>query len=689
MKVGKVTTLCKINNNIKIEEKRNRELNISEVKVKKEKLLEDGTLLIEQSSRRRADKGKQVTTIKGISVQNVEKQIDEIINKLLKGEVLDLYKNSFLKKPLAKELFVTGINPERLTQNDLQASFKNKSLVFYPSLVTCEIFYAIAVKYKNKRSYMTACKGIGKSFSLALFVTLFRMRKNTRIFYVQNSYEFAQDPIEYFTSELHTTYPEELKALKCSEESLKTMLREKQTLDSSFKVFFDTFEEELEKRNDIDTYIIFDQIDELQKIKDSKEDNHILALSLFQKMTRFFTKNQTIVMMSSATNEKLTMMTSQEIDEIFLKTDPLPQAAEKYMKDELGLDLTKKADKIKYLKIDTITQGYFLLIDQFMSGYRHVNPQYPLDNYIISFKEERVKLLVEDIQKFFDAEQIEDKEREEIRSIRKSKAINILNCITNDMPYQEYITLREYDTRHFTHDLITKKMKPIHSLVVTAYRQKLSDVGVLKSMIMQFAKNASVLGFILQNILLVTLPNSKIKVNLNLTSLKDSSQDVTINLSKGPRHDILDPNNIDLTKDGLYTPLIYNFALYDAFIRDRDDIFALQITKYFKKSKVNDLAFDGWKQDPNSIRCNTKASVRASLNKILQNKKISLKTVLISVGQNPKDEVFADTRNSDKKVGKSEKKNKDFFYLDATEVLRALGFENEYIKILGDPSFAE
>lgn len=610
-------------------------------------------------------------------------QVNDIITILCdESRVIELYDPKFLKKALAQELFVKGIDPNLLTPHRLQNRFresltKDGLLIFYPSLTTSEIL-KIILKKSESTFYLSSCKGIGKSFALALFVYLLRQKKDSRVFYIHNPALFVTNSVSYFVNELYMAFPKEIEYLGYSKEKLSQMLNDKPTLEpgSPFKIFLSLLFERLAEM-ELEVYIIFDQVNELRKIQFTNK----VAWTIFDQMRRPFIGKCKVILMSSLTNEMITKEVEQEFPNINITwKDPIQQAVEKYIKDRLTPILTNEKDKKAYKKIEVLTNGNFLFIHEFVGFYK---PELPLEKNIKAFREKQLLSLNQEIFNFLAAEDATEG-KAEVQKERRKKMTIILNSITNEIELAEPIIRRYYDARHFVYDLISRKMKPVHPLVMLAYRRAFSEVDFLKNMIKQFETNACVLGFILETIVLVTYPRSQLRRKLNLISMQDYKQKGQIDLTDYTEHYIINPGKFDLDEPGLYLPTIYNFALYDAFINDGNSIFALHITKHFGASKINDLVCESWKEDIQSPRRNTKLYVHQHLSQILQKTKKSLKTLLISIGQNPKtDPAFTTFGNM------SNEKAKSFFYIDVTPILQILGFDLDLIKIMKNPAIRE
>jgi len=222
------------------------------------------------------------------------------------------------------------------------------------------------------------------------------------------------------------------------------------------------------------------------------------------------------------------------------------------------------------------------------------------------------------------------------------------------------------------------KLHPLHPFVLDAYRLIFLESTFLNSMIKQFSRDPVVLGFVLENIILVHCREKQI--GLDLVSLVDFKKTgVKINLHDNKKQKRCYPDSFDLEEPGLYIPAISNFALYDGFISQEKKIIAIQITKTFSKAKIDALISK--KCQDNDPRKNTKDSVRKRLGEFLKKTRRSLETLLISVGQKPEtDGAFASFRK--------EKQNeaKDFFYIDALPILQNLGLDQDAINILYNPA---
>lgn len=383
------------------------------------------------------------------------------------NRVKDLYHPDFLKKALAKQLFVTGIDPKALTPNCLQFRFQTTlsdgRIVFYPTLTTSAIFNQIRL-YKNTTRYLTSCKGIGKSFSLALFVYLHRQRKNTRVFYVQNSYIFAESPIDYFVRELFNAFREEITSLGFSKEHLLQMLYKNLSLKpgTPFQEFLSQLFNTLEK-NGTRVFVIFDQVNELSKIKDQAE----LSLQIYDYM-RDLPIRCTSVLMSFTTNED-EQKAKQERSLVKLDwKEPLREVVDKYILDRFHLDLKNPSHQVDYEKINAFAGGYFLILFElahYVKGHRNAT----IRENILDFTREKRMELASDIEKFLEVDEVKDpQKKEELRTDRRRAMGIILYSIAHDVEVHERFT-NEYDAKHFIYIEELKKYRPVHNLIMTSY----------------------------------------------------------------------------------------------------------------------------------------------------------------------------------------------------------------------------
>ena len=628
---------------------------------------------------------------------NKAKEADEILCNIKdKGAIEDFYKQDFPSNSLAQKLFRTGIHPKDLTLNAMQERFRSKrirsqfspALIFYPTSITRMIFKLILNPSQTK-FFVSSAKGIGKSFGLALLAYLLRQKtQDTRVLYIHNSAAFISNPIRYWINELRMAFPEEIEELGITEEMLQSLSNLPEDNDSYFQIksFTTKFLTRINEK-DMHLYILWDQVNSIENIENSDNPAHNLAKMLYTDLRApSQNMNYTLALMVSATDEAAVKKVDQEFNTNLIDwQEPTEEAVKRFISDIFSLDLTKKEDRSLCKKISTFASGYFLIISEFIDFY--IKGNYELEKCFEPFKNRKIVRLKMDIDKFLKADNVSviEDEKKNLIKCRKETTARIMLSILNDTYYSGEPLPANYDGRHFIIDTSgsSNKIKPIHPLVMIAYQEALTDMELIKSMIEIFERDAPVLGFILENLVLISYPKSNVARNLPLVPLKTSQTKTFINFAQYHQSYVLDPNNFEFDKLGLYIPSIYNFALYDAFINEDQYIWGLQITKFVGKNKIQDLMSQEWKRDSKSFRYNTKNYVHEKLENLKKESRKTLKTLLISVGQDPQtDSAFDILRNSSEH-------SENFFYIDAKQILYDLGFEPRYVEIMQKPSLSE
>ena len=262
------------------------------------------------------------------------KQATEIL-ELLRDEasVRDIYKSNYPEGTLGDSLFRTGTKINEITNNTIQMRFRsslqNDTLIFYPTQTTALILKSIEFAESTKASiYLSSCKGIGKSFSLALIVYLLRLGdEKTRVLFIHNSSAFLEEPVLYLARELCKAFPDEiigfirkyyskvLQDVKISSENTRNCLLT--ILDYEYNrpitSFWGLLSEFLEGKK---IYVIIDQVNAIENVIISPD--WTLPVKIYRNLKMFVGSKGTTILMVSATNEAVTQNVQQEFPIIII-----------------------------------------------------------------------------------------------------------------------------------------------------------------------------------------------------------------------------------------------------------------------------------------------------------------------------------------------------------------------------------
>jgi len=328
-----------------------------------------------------------------------QEEVDEMIEILSNGEkvrgLFDNEGNLTLESRLAQRLFQEGVDLSELSLSDFQIRFQmalneKSKLVFYPTEVTSDIFRIVLQEERGPKIYLTSQKGIGKSFSIALLTYLIRMSPNYRVLYINNPENFLGD-WHSVQNEFQTAFREELKDPELQEKLSYFFATESETPRPG--PFLQALYSVLRKKN-IRLFLIIDQVNLLDNLeKATSSPNRILAYNLYTTLRYLNYSYTTRVLVSSATNEMITLKNDQEFPEVTLYP--------KYPSEGLAKRLI--ASKFKVSAEDEFVQrvykmsfGYFLLIHELS---KKINKE-RLEESIMSFEYEKTLEIQRDLLTF-------------------------------------------------------------------------------------------------------------------------------------------------------------------------------------------------------------------------------------------------------------------------------------------------
>ena len=607
-----------------------------------------------------------------------EEQADEIIDLIKSGKVNQIYTKTFHCKPLARRLFVEGIDLLDLTTNRPQNRFTRSrdkvtgKLIFYPTDTTTEIFNTILGNSNKERFYLSACKGIGKSFSLALLVYLLRLRNNTRVLYIHSTADFVNGPFIYLIQEIRAAFPQELEELEISKEKLDEILdiQKSDQQQAEIRNLLRHIEAVLSKKS-VDYFRLFDQVNEVLNKRFSTLPAAKDAYELYCHLQKDTAISPTIGQMLSFTN-KIAVENVQECPLYAIDWKELtPKAESKFIKDRFQLNLADEGDKALFQRIKGWCAGYFLMAYNLERFFSKNNEKESVAKF---FQKMQVDV-TNDIRKFLDvhdSEGMTDIKKGDIQKQRRRNLMLAAHSIEYRVEYCGTFNPEEFDGRYFVIlSYLCKKIKPLHPLVIDVINKCLTeDPAFMEQVIAEFQDNRAVLGYIFEKLVIKALVLRSDVHKYSMTSLRERSHTNELFLDGLLSHTIYDITDFELREEGLHCPLMFNFEQYDAFITEKKVIKAIQIKLHFQAHHIKDMCAIA--KAPNQTQKvsagNTQEYVCQRLHELLKKEKKNLEVVLVSVGQNPRDSVFKQIKQL------SEDCKIKFFYVDAKVMLKALGF---------------
>lgn len=228
-----------------------------------------------------------------------ELKMAEDILKTIIRDYDEIYTNGDLKESsLYRELFQEGVKWSKLFSSNPQKSMGDSSVdekrkevcVFCPDFITQRIFEICESLRESEGKMITGLQGMGKTYSVALYVYLKRKSLNCRVFFIHNSQDLIDNPYVTFYSELERAFEEELSDLNVRQvfkklgETLRGATKLHEEKINAIQDFVRTLEPLLEKKK-IKTYVVVDEVNVLAE--EQNDTKTLIAYELLNSLDLF------------------------------------------------------------------------------------------------------------------------------------------------------------------------------------------------------------------------------------------------------------------------------------------------------------------------------------------------------------------------------------------------------------------
>lgn len=531
------------------------------------------------------------------------------------------------------------------------SSIYKKPFIFFPTNVTKEIFTYLS-NAASRRITLTCQKGAGKTFSLILFTILSRFEEDHRVFFIHNCEHFYKNPINIFIQELYCAFFRELN----NDEKLLEDLQEIEKLDTKQQP--DKLSDFLDKlvlyccSHKCKVYIIIDQVNSRERVKkEYNSDYNRYADKLYGRLETSKGESR-IIQISSLTNEYL-----ESIKKDFEPKTLNPKIEEQYAREFIN-------HRFLYINETTVQQILDLSSNNFLQIELLAKNYFSKDEMSIDFQGYELKTeddLLKDFKAFCLTKDTED---------RKKAMMLVYTAFRSDYKLIGKICSTEIDQRYII--LSKDQVFPLFSMVETTLIKWLSDLEIIEAMCKLFKKNASVLGFILE---LVILRRNDAQVSFQNIDNKENIRQIKM----GSKFCIMQNHQeiqANIKNEMYFIPKRFNYPAFDAFYVTEKEIIAIQVKMSFTEDDVNfyvtTLKDVKRKAESTKVyKSNSKEYIVKEVYRIAESAGKELKIAFIS-GDRRESEVFKPTCEIEN----------TFFFSDANLILKNLNLEDKLIQLL-------
>lgn len=188
---------------------------------------------------------------------------------------------------------------------------------------------------------------------------------------------------------------------------------------------------------------------------------------------------------------------------------PFVEAQKRFVADRFDLKLSKNQDKELYEEIQALSDGYFPIMNELAERFNKQTAKESIAAYFSTKKDEIEK----DMRKYLEVTEEQDLvQKQKLIQQRRETLLFAIDRIINQRGFGDWNW--ELDWRYFIiiDPEYHPKLKPLHPIVIAAAKQILSDINVMKQLIESFTDDLLTLGFILEKLVLMSLPKTTAKI---------------------------------------------------------------------------------------------------------------------------------------------------------------------------------